>query len=102
MAYGVFHLGNIRFCAVTEKHLYRIGDGALFRVQVIAGVVCAFHDFHFVAQRVDHRVAGMKAVFVVVGTEISHDQGHGNHVLQAMVTVRRVGEWPLFGNDADG
>jgi len=43
----------------------------------------------FCAQRVDARVSG-DVVFVVGGGEIALDQADGDHVLDAVVAIRRL------------
>ena len=88
--------------AVLEKHLNGIGDRALVRVQVFAGVTLVFHDFHFFAQGVDQRVGGVEWVFIVLCRQVAKDQRYRSHVLNAVIAVRRVGQGALLGNDADG
>ena len=41
----------------------------------------------------------MKAVFIVLGGKRTKDKRHRCHVLQAVVTIRRIGECAGFGNN---
>ena len=85
---GVFHLGNIR--SPSLKDPYRIGDGTLIRVQVIAGVLFA-SPLPFVPQ---WSIIGLLAwKLSSCGRHRGpHDQGHGNHVPQAMAPSAG---WPV-------
>ena len=54
---------------------------------------------HSPAQRVDARIV-RDGVLVVGGGEPAEDQRHGDHVLDAVVAVGRVGERPGLVDDA--
>ncbi|MCY1419443.1 hypothetical protein D9M71_350330 [compost metagenome] len=101
MADGVFHGDLVRAAAVLEEHLHRVGDGALVRLQVFAGVALVLDDLHLAAQLVDQRVGGVEGVFVVFGHQVAEDQRHGGHVLDAVVAVGGVGQRADLGDDAD-
>ena len=67
---------------------------------VVLGELLVFHALDLVAQLVDARISG-DGVFVVGGGETAEDQWHGDHVLDAVVAVRRIAEGALLVDDAD-
>ena len=85
--------------AILEIHLYRVANVAQLGVKIVFGVLRVFLDLHFLAQRVDAWVAG-NAVFVIRGGQPAENQRHGNHVLDAVITVSRVIERPGFVDDS--
>ncbi|MNI30814.1 hypothetical protein D3C73_846730 [compost metagenome] len=100
VADGVFADDFIQFGAVVEFHRQRVGDRALVRVVVVAGVGRVFHADDLVAQDVDARVA-RDLVFVVAGSQAAEQHGHRHHVLDAVVAVGGVVQRPLLVDDAD-
>src|SRR5689334_22623230 len=75
--------------AVREKDLNRIGNRALIRFEIIMGVARIFDYDHLFAQAVNPRIAS-DLVRVVIGRKLSEDQADRRHVLQAMISVRRI------------
>ena len=67
MAERIFHFNFFCGLAAGEENLNRIGDGALVRLQVLAGVALVLLHDHFVAQRVHARVFGRGILVVVRG-----------------------------------
>ena len=78
-----------------------VGDRALVRVEVIPRKAAVFDADRPGAKRVDPRVGG-DAIFVIRGSEAAEDQWDRDHVLDAMVAIRRVGERALLVDDANG
>ena len=86
--------------AVLELHGQRIGDGALGRIVIVAGIGGILDANDLGAQGVDARIA-RHAVLVVGGGQAAVQQRHGHHVLDAVVAVGRVVQRTLLVDDAD-
>ena len=79
--------------AVPEEHLYGVADVPLFRVEVIFGEIFVFPDFHSFTERIDAGV-GRYFVLVIGRGQAAEYQGHGRHVLDAVIAVGRINERP--------
>ena len=99
---GIVDFDFVGHGAVVEFDLERVGDGAFFGVEVVAGVGGVFFDDHLGAEEVDARVGGVESVFVVFGDEVAVEESDGDHVLKAVVAVGGVVQRAALGNDADG
>ena len=98
---GVFDGDIGGLAAVFEKHLYRVGDGALFRIEIILRPFFFLDALHFAAQRIDTRIA--RDIFFIVGrSEVALNQTDSAHVLNAMVAIGGIIERAFFVDDADG
>src|SRR5204862_231314 len=70
------------------------------RVEVILGEATVLDADRLGAKRVDPRIDS-DAILVIRGGETAEDQGDRDHVLDAMVAIRGVGERTLLVDDAD-
>src|SRR5204862_3223922 len=86
--------------SVFEENLQLVRDRALPGIEIIARVALVLDADHLGAQRVDARVPG-DVVFVVGGGEIALDQADGNHVLDAVIAIRRIVQRTFLVDDAD-
>ena len=94
------HLDTIRAAAVLEEHLHRVTDVAQRGIEIVFCELLVFAHRHLVTQLVDARVAG-NGVFVVGGGQAPEDHRHGDHVLDAVIAIRRVIERPCLVDDAN-
>ena len=96
----VFDLDPCRGGAVLEKHLHRIADITLLGVIVIPGEAGVFLDLHLRAECVDTRVSGHR-VLVVLGGQPAEQQRYGDHVLDAVIPIRRIVQWSRLVDDSN-
>ena len=101
MSQRVFDLDVLRGLAVGKDDLNGIGDRAFVRIEIVARVARILDDLHARSQLVDERVrCGIS--LVVLGRQFTMNQGHRDHVLQAVVTVGGILKRAVFRNDANG
>src|SRR5712691_4278600 len=100
MADGIFYRHLARSDSVPEENLQLVRDRALPGIEIVARIPLVLDADHLGAQRVDARIPG-DIVFIVGGGQVALDQTDGDHVLDAVVAIRRVMERSLLVDDAD-
>src|SRR5882672_9153308 len=86
--------------AVIELDGERVRDRALLGVQVVFAELLVLDAGHLVSQTIDAGIA-RDVVLVVRRREAAEDERHGDHVLDAVVAVRRVRKRSLLVDYAD-
>ena len=69
-------------------------------IEIILGELLVLDAHHLIAQAIDARIIG-DVVFIVGGGESAVDQGHGHHVLDAMVAIGGIVKRALLVDDAN-
>src|SRR5258706_2751742 len=100
MADGILDDNLVELAPIVELDGDGVGDRALVGIEVVLRETLILDADHLRAQSVDPRIGG-HVVLVVRGGQAAEDQRHGDHVLNAMVAVGRVGERGRLVDDAD-
>ena len=74
---------------VRKKDLQAVPDRTFRRIEVIDRELFTFGDLHLFAEDIDPRVRG-NFVLVVRGRQAAKNERHGDHVLDAIVSISRV------------
>jgi len=98
---GIFNFNVPGCCAVLEKNLNCIGNGALPGVKIIFVVVRVLNADHFLPQDIDPRIIG-NAVLVIGRSEPAEDETDCDHVLYTVIPVRGIVQRSLLVDDTDG
>ena len=85
---------------ILEEDLHRIGDRALFRIEIVLRPRLVFDALHFRAQRIDARI-GCHLVLVVAGGERALHQADRRHVLNAVIAIGGVVQRAFLVDDPD-
>src|SRR5918992_2690286 len=110
MAQGIFHDHLVRGRTVLKLDLQGIGHGAFIRRSVILSEARIFDNPHLLAQGVDSRIDSHR-ILIMGYRQLAKDQSNRDHILQAMVTIRRIAQRPrlvddparrCLGGDGDG
>ncbi len=100
---GRLHHDLVEDRAIVEFHRQRVGDGAESRVVIVSGELWILDTLDLLSQRLDEgRRRRLAAICVVRRLEPPEHEHHGAHVLDAVVTVRKVVHGlELLVDDAD-
>jgi hypothetical protein len=85
----IIHQKALGMRTICKKDLHAVRDRTFSRIEVIDRELFVFRNFHLFPERVDARVRG-DFIFVVGGRQPTENEGHRDHVLEAMVSVRGV------------
>ena len=88
----------ITAAAIVEEHLQRIADVALRGIEVISCEALVLANLHPGPERIDTWVV-RDAVFVVGGSQAAEYQRYCCHVLNAVITIGRVGQRTALVDD---
>src|SRR5258708_28804095 len=101
MADRILYRDFLRRTSIREEHLHRVANRAFFGIEIILSKLRIFFDLHFGPQLVDKRIF-RDFVFVILSGQVAPDERHGDHVLNAMITVRRIENSTTLINHALG
>src|SRR4030095_12060646 len=92
---GVIECDLLRALYFLKKGLYRVGNGAFFRIEVVFCVLRIFDTDHLLTERIDAWIF-CRGLLVVIRGERAEYQPDGGHILNAMIAVRGVVERTLL------
>jgi len=98
---GVVDLDLFQDGAVVKCDLQGVANVTLIGSMVLSGEAGILNTLHLGAERINAGIRG-NFVAVVLSNEAAVDQGHGNHVLDAVVAVSVVVQGSLLVNNAHG
>src|SRR5260370_17472006 len=85
--------------SIREEDLHGVANRAFLGIEIIPSKLRILFNLHFGPQLVDKRIL-CDFVFVILSGQVAPEERHGNHVLNAMITVRRIEKWTTLIDDA--
>ena len=85
----IIHHETLGLRTVHKKNLQAVPDRARRRIEVIDRELLIFGNLHLFPEAIDPRVRG-NVILVVGGRQAAKNERHCDHVLEAMVSIRRI------------
>src|SRR5260221_3072024 len=99
MADRILYRDFLRRTSIREQDLHGVANRAFLGIEIVPTKLRILFDLHFGPQLVDKRIF-CDFVFVILSGQVAPEERHGNHVLNAMITVRRIANWTNLIDDA--